>query len=147
MKTLIVGAGALGGIMAERLLAAGAPVSLASRNSASADQIKAGGLRVTGSGGDLSIEAGEVFPLAEYSVTGIFDLIVLATKTHEAIDVAPSLLRLLAPGGTLLPVQNGRVAQVLASQIGASACWADSQISPPQCWDLGNMSKAMPATL
>lgn len=84
----------------------------------SAEQIKAVGLRVTGSGGDLSVEAGEVFPLnlADYSVPGVFDLIVLATKAQDAIDVAPNLMRLLAPGGTLLPIQNGGVAQMLASQ-------------------------------
>jgi 2-dehydropantoate 2-reductase len=53
MKTLIVGAGALGGIIGARLLAAGTSVSLATRNSASAEEIKATGLHVTGSGGDL----------------------------------------------------------------------------------------------
>jgi 2-dehydropantoate 2-reductase len=118
MKTLIVGAGALGGIIGARLLAVGASVSLATRNSASAEEIKASGLRVTGSGGDLSIEAGQVAPLAEYSVPREFDLVVLATKAQDAIDVAPSLVRLLAPGGTLLPIQNGGVAQMLASRLG-----------------------------
>ena len=117
MKTLMVGAGALGGVMGASA-GSGRPVSLATRNSATAEQIKAAGLRVIGSRGDLSIEAGEVFPLADYSVARVFDLIVLATKAHEAIDVAPNLLRLLAPGGTLLPVENGGVAQMLASQTG-----------------------------
>jgi len=118
MKTLVVGAGALGGIIGARLLAAGASVSLATRNATSAEEIKASGLRVTGIGGDLSIEAGEVAPLAEYSVPGTFDLIVLATKARDAIDVAPSVVRLLAPGGTLLPLQNGGVPQMLASRLG-----------------------------
>jgi 2-dehydropantoate 2-reductase len=66
----------------------------------------------------LSTEAGEVAPLAEYSVPGAFDLIVLATKAQDALDVAPSLVRLLAPGGTLLPIQNGGVPQMLASRLG-----------------------------
>jgi 2-dehydropantoate 2-reductase len=118
MKTLVVGAGALGGIVAARLLAVGASVSLATRNATSAEEIKASGLRVTGIGGDLSTEAGAVAPLVEYSVPGTFDLIVLATKAKDAIDVAPSLVRLLAPGGTLLPIQNGGVPQMLASQLG-----------------------------
>src|SRR5580692_12332139 len=118
MKTLIVGAGALGGIIGARLLAAGASVSLATRNSTSAEEIKASGLHVTGSEGDLSIEAREVAPLAEYSVPGTFDLIVLATKAQDALDVAPSLVRSLAPGGTLLPIQNGGVPQILGSQLG-----------------------------
>jgi 2-dehydropantoate 2-reductase len=117
MKTLIVGAGALGGIIGARLLAAGASVSLATQNATSAEELKASGLRVTGIGGDLSIEAGEIASLPEYSVSGSFGLIILATKAQDAIDVAPSLVRIVAPGGTLLPIQNGGVPQILASQI------------------------------
>jgi 2-dehydropantoate 2-reductase len=118
MKTLIVGAGALGGIIGVRLLAAGASVSLTTRNATSAEELKASGLRVTGMGGDLSIEAGEVAPLAEYSVSESFDLMILVAKAQDAIDVEPGLVRLVAPGGTLLPIQNGGVPLTLASQIG-----------------------------
>ena len=117
MKTLVVGAGALGGIIAARLLAGGASVSIATRNATAAEELKASGLRVIGIGGELSTEAGEVAPLAEYSVPGTFDLIVLATKAQDAIDVATSLVRLLAPRGTLLPIQNGGVPLMLASQL------------------------------
>jgi 2-dehydropantoate 2-reductase len=120
MKTLVVGAGALGGIIGARLLSGGASVSLATRDATAAEEIKASGLRVIGIGGELSTEAGEVAPLAEYSVPGTFDLIVLATKGQDAINVAASLVRLLAPRGTLLPIQNGGVPQMLASQLGDS---------------------------
>jgi len=118
MKTLIVGAGALGGIIGARLLAAGASVSLATRSTTAAEEIKACGLRVTGIRGDLSTKAGEVAPLAEYFVPGTFDLIVMSAKAQDAIDVAPSLVRLLAPGGILLPIQNGGVPLTLASRLG-----------------------------
>jgi 2-dehydropantoate 2-reductase len=66
----------------------------------------------------LSIEPGEIASFTEYSVPGTFDLMVLATKAQDAIDVAPSLVWLLAPGGTLLPVQNGGVPKMLASRLG-----------------------------
>ena len=118
MKTLVVGAGALGGIIAARLLAGGASVSIATRNATAAEELKASGLRVIGIGGELSTEAGEVAPLAEYSVPGTFDLIVLATKAQDAMDVASSLVHLLAPRGTLLPIQNGGVPLMLARQLG-----------------------------
>jgi 2-dehydropantoate 2-reductase len=118
MKTLVVGAGSLGGIIAARLLAGGASVSIATRNVTAAEEIKTSGLRVIGIGGELSTEAKEVAPLAEYSVPGAFDLIVLATKAQDAIDVATSLVRLLAPRGTLLPIQNGGVPLMLARQLG-----------------------------
>jgi ketopantoate reductase len=86
MKTLIVGAGALGGIIGARLLAVGASVSLATRNATSAEEIKASGLRVTGIGGDLSIETGEVAPSADYSVSGSFDLIVLGASLLQDFE-------------------------------------------------------------
>ncbi|MDB5174705.1 MAG: 2-dehydropantoate 2-reductase [Phycisphaerales bacterium] len=118
MRTLIVGVGALGGLVAARLLAAGSPVWLATRNTESAARLKASGLRVTGAGGAVSVEAPEVAPVDEYLTGETFDLIVLATKAHDAIEVAPKLSPLLRRGGTLLPIQNGGVPQTLAERLG-----------------------------
>lgn len=118
MRTLIVGVGALGGLVAARLRATGSPVWLATRNAESAAKLKASGLRVTGVGGALSVEVPEVAPVDEYRTGDAFDLIVLATKANDAIEVAPGLSRLLEPGGTLLPIQNGGVAQTLADRLG-----------------------------
>jgi 2-dehydropantoate 2-reductase len=117
-RTLIVGAGALGGLFATRLLASGAEVALATRSADAAAQLRASGLRVTGVGGAASVHAPEVAPLDAYRGRGAFDLILLATKAHEAIEVAPALPLLLAPGGTLLSIQNGGVAEVLATIVG-----------------------------
>jgi 2-dehydropantoate 2-reductase len=72
MRTLIVGIGALGGLIAARLRAAGSPVWLATRNAESAARLKASGLRVTGVGGAVSVETVEVAPLDEY-LTGSND--------------------------------------------------------------------------
>ena len=70
MKTLIVGTGALGGVIGAHLLAAGVSVSLATRSATAAEEFKASGLRVTGIGGDLSAEAEEVGSLAEIPFRG-----------------------------------------------------------------------------
>jgi 2-dehydropantoate 2-reductase len=119
MRTLVVGAGALGGLIAARLRGAGCPVWLATRNTESAARLRATGLRVTGVGGALSVGVAEVAPVEEYLRAGdAFELIVLATKAYDAIEVAPALTRLLGPGGTLLPIQNGGIAQVLAERFG-----------------------------
>ncbi len=118
MKTLVVGIGALGGIIAGRLRAAGAAVWLATRNAESAAQLKVCGLSVTGVGGALSVAATNVAPVHDYTAADAFELIVLATKAQAAIDIAPSLTKLLALGGTLLPIQNGGVPQILAKQLG-----------------------------
>ena len=118
MRTLIVGIGALGGLIAARLRAAGSPVWLATRNAESAARLKASGLRVTGVGGAVSVETVEVAPLDEYLTGSRFDLIVLAAKAHDAIEVASKLSGLLEPGGTLLPIQNGGVPQMLGDRLG-----------------------------
>src|SRR5437763_15587783 len=57
MKTLIVGIGALGGLIAARFRAAGLPVWLATRDTEQADRLRASGLRVTGMGGAVAVQA------------------------------------------------------------------------------------------
>ena len=110
MRTLVVGIGALGGLIAARLQAAGSPFWLATPERRISNEAEGIRVRVTGVGGAASVDAVEVAPLD--SLTGSrFDLIVLATKAHDAIEVASKLLwqSLHEPGGTLLPIQNGGV--------------------------------------
>lgn len=118
MRTLVVGIGALGGLVAARLQAAGSSVWLATRNAASAATLKGSGLRVGGVGGAVAVEARQIAAVDEYRAGDRFDLILLATKAHDAIEVAPRLATLLAAGGTLLPIQNGGVSQILADRLG-----------------------------
>ena len=47
-----------------------------------------------------------------------FDLILLATKRKDALEIAPHVVGLLAPEGVILPIQNGGVARVLADRLG-----------------------------
>jgi 2-dehydropantoate 2-reductase len=118
MRTLIVGAGALGGVIATRLAAAGASVCVATRTAEAAAQLASSGLTVTGVGGAARVRAQEVAPLRSYDPARAFDLGVLATKAHDAIVAAPQCAALLGEGGTLLPIQNGGVAEVLAERLG-----------------------------
>src|SRR3954471_2989093 len=119
MRTLIVGLGALGGTIATRALAAGMPVSLAARTAASASLLRSRGLRVSGVGGAAAAGRIQVKALEEYREK--FDLILLATKAHEALEISPLLATLLAPAGTLLSIQNGGVSQLLFERLGGKA--------------------------
>ena len=56
--------------------------------------------------------------MEEYEKADKFDLIILATKARDALDVAPFLARLLSADGTLLPIQNGCVSQLLFDRFG-----------------------------
>jgi 2-dehydropantoate 2-reductase len=117
MRTLIVGVGALGGVIAGRLLDAGGAVELATRDSATAGRLQASGLRVSGIGGQIVIpRLTNVAPLDAYAGEQ-FDLIVLATKAHDAMALAPRARGMLGQTGVLLPIQNGGVSQLLHEAI------------------------------
>jgi 2-dehydropantoate 2-reductase len=118
MQILIVGIGALGGTIAARAIRAGLPVRLAARNTDSAKALRRSGLRVSGIGGEVWADAVDVATIEDYEKGDQFDLILLATKAQDTLEVAPRLLRLLAPGGVMLPIQNGGVARLLADSLG-----------------------------
>jgi 2-dehydropantoate 2-reductase len=117
MRTLIVGVGALGGVIAARLRAAGAEVWLATRTAEAAARLESTGLCVTGVGGAVRVGGAGVAPLDAYGPADPFDLVLLATKAGDAVAAAPRLPALLGPDGTLLPIQNGGVAQLLAERL------------------------------
>jgi len=118
MQILIVGIGALGGTIAARAIRSGLPVRLAARNTDSAEELRRSGLRVSGIGGKVRADVIDVAAVEDYGKGDQFDLILLATKAQDTLEVAPRVLPLLAPGGVMLPIQNGGVARVLADRLG-----------------------------
>jgi 2-dehydropantoate 2-reductase len=79
MRTWIIGAGALGGLIGARLAATGARVSFAVRDRASAERLRQAGFRVSGVGGPVTVAAPDVAALDEVPVRPEADLVVLAT--------------------------------------------------------------------
>ena len=118
MRILVVGIGALGGTIATRAISAGMPVWLATRTPQSAKALRASGLRVSGVGGTATAPEISVAAVEEYRGGEKFDLIVLSTKAHEALEISALLSTLLTPSGTLLPIQNGGVSQILSERLG-----------------------------
>ena len=118
MQILIVGIGALGGTIAARAIRTGLPVRLAARNTDSAEALRRSGLRVSGIGGEVRADDIDVAAIEDYGKGDQFDLILLATKAQDALEVAPHVLGLLAREGAILPIQNGGVARVLADRLG-----------------------------
>src|ERR1700745_3528234 len=118
MQILIVGIGALGGTIAARALRAGLPVRLAARNTESAEVLRRSGLRVSGIGGEVEPATIDVAALEDYGKRTQFDLILLATKAQDALEIAPQVVGLLAPEGVILPIQNGGGARALAERLG-----------------------------
>ena len=80
--------------------------------------LRRSGLRVSGIGGEVRADVIDIAAVEDYGKGDQFDLILLATKAQDTLEVAPHVLRLLAPGGVMLPIQNGGVARVLADGLG-----------------------------
>ncbi|MFT3696174.1 MAG: 2-dehydropantoate 2-reductase [Kofleriaceae bacterium] len=103
MKILIVGVGALGGVIGARLVARGRDVIFAARDPSQLAQI-----RVTGVGGDATITP----DVRTLDRCDRYDVAVIATKADDALAVAGQL------HGTIVPIQNGAVSQLLAERYG-----------------------------
>jgi 2-dehydropantoate 2-reductase len=104
MRIAIIGAGAIGGLLAARLTAAGEDVSVVVRG-AQKDAIARNGLKVFGlPEGELN-----VWPRVAGAIVdaGPQDLIVLAVKAHQVAPIAADVNAALGPQTAILTAQNG----------------------------------------
>ncbi len=89
MKICIVGAGAIGGMLAVKLALAGHSLSVILR------------------GANLSAVRAEGLTLIEEDGARLQDLVVLAMKAHQVAPVAPALCALMHEGTRVVTMQNG----------------------------------------
>ncbi|MCY3926553.1 MAG: 2-dehydropantoate 2-reductase [bacterium] len=104
MRVCVVGAGAIGGLLAVRLTAAGTPVSVIARGG-HLDAIRRGGLRLLEADGSETVA--EVAASDDFAALGSHDVVILALKAHQIAAVADELGHLYGPDTVVVPVQNG----------------------------------------
>jgi 2-dehydropantoate 2-reductase len=132
LRFLVMGCGAVGGIVASHLLESGQDVTPYSSNAGIADAIDAHGFQLRGEGAARSV-AGRV---ARQVPEGPFDVVVLATQPTHVEAAARSALPALAPEGVMLCMQNGlceeRVARIAGDPrtIGAVVAWGAAMPEP-----------------
>lgn len=104
MKFVVFGAGAIGGLIAARLLDSGEDVSVIARGAHLA-AIRERGLRIRSSVFGESISR----PRASEDPAGIgsVDVVVLAVKAHSLTAIAPNLTPLFGPETICVTTQNG----------------------------------------
>jgi 2-dehydropantoate 2-reductase len=104
MKICIVGAGAIGGLLAVELARSGTEVSVVARG-ANLDAIRERGLKLIGEDGSER----DAHPLAARSCgeLGPQDVVLLGMKAHQVAAVAPELGPLLGANTTVVTTQNG----------------------------------------
>lgn len=103
MKILILGAGAVGGYIAGRLVEIGANVSLLVR-SPRHEQLQRDGLKIESVLGEF---AGPVASVTEDQLTADHDLIVLTCKGYDLDSAISAVKPGLSPDGVVLPILNG----------------------------------------
>ncbi len=106
MKIAVVGAGAIGGVLAFRLAAAGHAVVVVARG-AHLDAIRANGLSMIDgpAGGGVATQA--VGASADPADFGMQDVVFVTLKAHAIPDMLPRIAPLVGPSTTVVPAING----------------------------------------
>ena len=118
MKIAIVGLGAIGGLLAARLAAAGHGVSALARGATLA-ALREHGVRLRDRSGEETAQ--RIAASDSAAALGPQDLVVIALKGPALIDVAPTLVPMLGPDTLVLPAMNGVPWWFLPAGAGASA--------------------------
>jgi 2-dehydropantoate 2-reductase len=105
MRVCVVGAGAIGGLVAVRLAVAGEPVSVLARGDTLA-AIRSNGLTLIEPDGSVT-EAPGIETAEDPGDLGPHDVVVLAVKAHQIAAVAGRLEALYEGDTVVVPLQNG----------------------------------------
>ncbi|MBR1810072.1 MAG: ketopantoate reductase family protein [Clostridia bacterium] len=115
-KTLIVGAGAIGGTLAVLMNHGGYPADVLEIAPGAAEKIAKQGLRLTGARGDV-----RAFPNVYSSVEMLdktYDIVIIAVKYMHLQAVAESILPLIHQCSLVVGMQNGICTDELAQIVG-----------------------------
>lgn len=105
MRVCVVGAGAIGGLLAVRLATSGHDVSVLARGAHLA-AIAASGLTLVEPDGS-SLVAHGLSASDDLATMGTQDLVILALKAHQVVEIAEQLPQLYHDDTVVLPLQNG----------------------------------------
>ena len=117
MRTLIWGAGAIGGTLGAYLARAGDDVTMVDTAADHVAAIARDGLRITGPIDEFTVRVPAFIPDA---LAGTWDEIILATKAHHTGMAVRALLPHLGPAGVVVSAQNGLNELEIAAVAGAA---------------------------
>ena len=106
MRILVIGAGAVGGYFAGRLIAAGRDVTLLVR-AGRADQLRRTGLVIQSPEGNLHVEPKLLLAADLRQSPETFDLILLSTKAYSLEAAMEDFAPAVGPETSILPLLNG----------------------------------------
>ncbi len=104
MRVCVIGAGSIGGFVAARMASAGDEVTVLARGATLA-AIRAHGIRLESADGN--IQSVTVRAVARLADAGPQDVIILAVKAHQVVDVVDELPAAMHADTVIIPMQNG----------------------------------------
>jgi 2-dehydropantoate 2-reductase len=117
MRTLIWGAGAIGGTLGAYLARAGVDVTLVDTGAEHVDAVRRDGLRISGPIDEFTVRVPAFTP---QTLEGTWDEIVLATKAHHTEAAVHALVPHLGAQGYVVSAQNGLNELAIAAVVGAT---------------------------
>ncbi len=116
-RICIIGAGAIGGVIAAVLAQNKFNVQLVTKHQGLAKKISSSGIIVCGVCGDIAVPVPSVARTEE--LEGIFDYVLIATKADGLVDAARAVLPFLDENSRVVSMQNGICEDMLAEVVGA----------------------------
>ena len=114
---LVIGAGAIGGVLGGLLARSGRHVAFLVRSEEAARRLRTDGLKVSGVRGDFTVRVEASHRPAD--LAGPFDLVLVAVKGYDLAAALRPALGLVAPAGLVVSLQNGVAIEDLEALAGA----------------------------
>ncbi|MBU0513145.1 MAG: 2-dehydropantoate 2-reductase [Proteobacteria bacterium] len=150
-KVAVIGAGAVGGVVAAFLAKSGWDVEVAAKHQDLVDRAAGPGFHVFGHKGEHQVRLAAVINIKD--LTGPKDIVFLATKAPDAAAAAREAAGLLSDSGAIVSLQNGvcetELAEVLGESrvIGGVVAWGatrhgpgELEVTSPGEFVIGNLS-------
>lgn len=134
-RILVVGCGAIGGVVASHLLATGQSVSVLTTNRAIGDALGQHGFRTQSEALTEPIPADEVL-FDPGAASHAFDYVLLAVQPPQVREAAQSIVEKLSPEARVVCFQNGLCEELVAPIVGAErvigavVAWGASMTGP-----------------
>lgn len=116
MKTLLIGAGAIGGTLAALICSAGYDLSILEISQAVKQELTEKGLHLTGAKGDITVHP-KAYGSAD-EIENKFDVVIIATKYLNLQAAAKTALPFLREDSLVVGMQNGICTEELAEIVG-----------------------------
>ena len=115
-KPVIYGAGAIGAVIGAYTQRAGNAVLLVDKAREHVDRMNEHGLHVSGAADDVTVPVTACLP---DDLPGELELVLLAVKSQDTVAALDAIVRRLAPGGTIVSLQNGLNEPRISQRVGS----------------------------